>query len=56
MVNPKKLVKLNVNDARFKNKVKVIKVNIHYTVQTTFVKSSKFNTRWPYVTSATDYR
>ena len=27
------LVKLNVNDARFKNKVKVIKVNIHYTVQ-----------------------
>ena len=36
-----KLVKLNVNDARFKNKVKVkvIKVNTHYTVQTTFVKS-----------------
>ena len=33
-----KLEKLNVNDARFKNKVevKVIKVTIHYT---TFVKS-----------------
>lgn len=47
-----RLVKLNVNDARFKNKVKVkvIKVNIHYTVQTTFVKSEKFNTRWRYVT------
>ena len=46
---------LNVNDARFKNKVtvKILKVNIHYTVQTTFVKSLKFNTRWCYVTSAT---
>ena len=51
----KKLVKLNVNDATLKNKVKVkvIKVNIHYSVQTTFVKSYKFNTRWRYVTSAT---